>query len=150
MTSRWFFLLLAFWLSVTAAPLSAEPVAAAESPAVQLYQRFARAFLLGNLEQAASLAQGKALAVVKRKQELVAREGKTPPPLEIEFYLMGENPSKEGAEVELLATVLARTRLGPGQPVATEVHRQDAVVARRPGGWKIIHYRDNREKCCIE
>ncbi len=136
------------WIAMVGASGSALAAGDEESDVAATYKRFALAFIRGDLALAASLAEGNALRVVRRKRRLVDLGEEILPPVGSEFMVIGENPSEDGRRVELLGVHVVRNRKPGSKFVTTAIHRQNATLEQGGQEWKIIEFQDDLEQAC--
>ncbi|MBF0193669.1 MAG: hypothetical protein HQL71_03885 [Magnetococcales bacterium] len=117
--------------------------------AVEIYKQFATAMIMENLTEATTLAKGKALRTVRRKQYLASKGKTNPIPQEIEIIIVGETISKQQDEVNVMGVLLARNKIKGSSDLATVPHRQETTLQYHADGWKVVYFMDNLEKCCI-
>jgi hypothetical protein len=115
-----------------------------------IYRQFATALIQGKLPQAASLADGAALRVVRRKQwKLAAGKQIAPPPVAVEVLVVAERVSEQGKQVEMSGVMLARHTIAESPELSTKIHRQNVILQHRESGWTVVYFMDNLEKCCL-
>ncbi|MBF0445132.1 MAG: hypothetical protein HQL68_06050 [Magnetococcales bacterium] len=143
------FFLLLIWSSFLSGNLYADNDVE-HSAAVKIYQKFANAFMSGRFAEARSLSYGDASIVVDRKEELVRSGEKLLPIQEPLFMIVSENPSQDGGEVWLHAVQVVQVDTEEGMFKPPTLHRQYVTLQKKKEGWKVVSFKDDKEKCCTE
>ncbi|MBF0195170.1 MAG: hypothetical protein HQL71_11480 [Magnetococcales bacterium] len=137
------------WASFLPSSLQAQD-SVEQSTAVIVYKKFANAFVSGQFDEARSLSVGDASAVVGRKEELVRKGEKLLPIQEPLYMIVSEVFSDDGGKVQLHAVQVVQGKTEAEMFKPPTLHRQYVTLLKKEKGWKVVSFKDDKEKCCTE
>ncbi|MBF0446595.1 MAG: hypothetical protein HQL67_00170 [Magnetococcales bacterium] len=138
--------------SLIARPANAEnqqSKPAQQSLAFLTYQSFSTAFMTGDFKTALNLSIGPAQETVLKRQALVKSGDQPIIPILDPLYIKVSETAKEDGTVAIHSLQVLQHDGEKGMFLPPDLHRQFITLSNQDTEWKVIKFRDDKEKCCI-